>query len=87
MSILLMLCTLRVYYCITAQSRLFAKFLETILEPRLYDATLVGYSYSIESYPHGLMLSFSGPASRMSQLISTVVSGDGMVKILVCVLY
>ena len=67
-----------VYYCITAQSRLFARFLETIVEPTLYDATLVGYSYSVESYTHGLMLSFSGPTDKMSQLISGVVSGAGM---------
>ena len=65
-------------YFTTAKSRLFAKFWETILEPRLYDATLVGYSYSVKSYTHGLMLSFSGPSDRMLQLISGVVSGAGM---------
>ena len=58
-----------------AQSRLFAKFLAAILEPTLYDANLVGYGYFIQSYSHGLMLGFSGLTDRMSQLISSVVSG------------
>ena len=60
---------------ILARSRLFAKFITTVLEPKLYDATLVGYSYSIESYTHGLMLSFSGLSGSMSLLIARLNSG------------
>ena len=49
-------------------------FLEAILEPKLYDATLIGYKYFIQPYTHGLVLGFGGLTSGMSQLISSVVS-------------
>ena len=61
-------------HSIVARSRLFAKFIETVLRPELYDATLVGSSYSIKAYTHGLMLSLSGLRGTMPQLISNVAS-------------
>ena len=60
---------------IPARSRLFAKFVTTVLEPRLYDATLVGYTFSLKSYIHGLTLSFGGLSGSMSSFIDKVNSG------------
>ena len=51
-------------------------FLEVILEPKLYDATLIGYKYFVWPYTHGLELGFGGVTSGISQLISSVVSGN-----------
>ena len=59
-----------------AHSRLFAKFIEAVLQPDLYDATLVGSTYSVEAYTHGLTLSLSGLRRTMGLLISTVASSE-----------
>ena len=49
--------------------------LEAILEPQLYDATLIGYRYFVHPYTHGLSFGFGGLTDGMPMIISSLVSG------------
>ena len=62
----------------TASSTLFSSFVLSVLQPELYGATEVGYSFSLDPFPHGLTLSFSGLSDDdvMLKYISMVASGE-----------